>query len=150
MLLRRQAILALATAGVLAACGTVEETLTPRLLATCFHSEAPLERTTRTSAEWQALAALHQRPLPAVDFATEMVAVHLDGGGSACVRFGVDDVQVTSERVIVGAVRHSAPGPCIAILAFPQVVVALPQRDLPVVFRIRDVSDNGGDTVRCP
>jgi hypothetical protein len=128
----------------------VEETLTFRLLPTCFQREQSLEQTARTAAEWQALASLHRGPLPPVSFDSDMVALRLDGGGSACVRFSVDDVQVTESRVIVNAVRHSSPDPCILILAYPQLVLAFPQRDLPVSFRIRDVTDNAGDTARCP
>jgi hypothetical protein len=128
----------------------VEERLSFRLVAACFQRDQSLERTFRTNAEWQSMADVHRGPLPQVDFGTTMVAAHLDGAGSACVRFSVDEVQLTRSRVIVAAVRHVSPDPCIAIVAYPQLVLTFEQRDEPVSFRIRDVRDNGGDTARCP
>jgi hypothetical protein len=154
LLLTRKTVLALAAACAVAfavACAEpVEETLAHQLLPACFQREQSLERTFRTDTEWQSMANIHRGPLPPVDFGTTMVAAHLDGGGSACVRFSVDSVQVTSSRVLVNAARHTSPDPCIALLAYPQLVLSFAQQDLPVSFRIRDVRDNGGDTARCP
>jgi hypothetical protein len=141
---------AMACAALLSCAEPVEEALAFRLLPTCFQREQSLEQTVRTAAEWQALAGLHRGALPPVGFDSDMVALRLDGGGSACVRFSVDSVEVTESRVLVNAVRHTSPDPCILILAYPQLVLSFPQRDLPVNFRIRDVVDNGGDTARCP
>jgi len=89
-------------------------------------------------------------PPPAVDFAQKMVVARFDGGGSACVGFTIEAVEVDGDAVTVQATRHTSPGPCILILAYPQVVLEVPRRDLPVAFRIRDVqSDPPAETRPC-
>jgi hypothetical protein len=151
VLLRRPAWGAALLALALGACDEpVEDTLAFRLLPTCFQREQSLEATFRSDAEWRSVADLHRGPLPAVDFGTSMVAARLDGAGSACVRFSVDSVQRTASRVLVNAARHTSPDPCVAVVAYPQLVLTVERLDLPVNFRIRDVRDNAGDTARCP
>jgi hypothetical protein len=114
-------------------------------LAVCFRVEEPAEKVFRTAGEWEAFhRASALRPsdgAPPVDFAQKMVVGHFDGSGSACVGFTVERVEVGKEAVTVRATRHASPNPCILVVAYPQLVLELPRRDLPVKFRIVDARD---------
>jgi hypothetical protein len=145
---------ALAALALLAGCSSGAETLSFAPIAACFKVEQPMEKVFRSADEWQDFhrgAALRPAdPVPAVDFAQKMVVARFDGGGSACVGFAIESVEVDGDGVTVQAARHTSPNPCILILAYPQVVLEVPRRDLPVRFRIRDVqSDPPAETRPC-
>ena len=97
----------------------------------------------RTAEEWAAFVRRYggTASVPTFDFATTMVAAHFDGTGSACVGFTVEAVEVGDDAVVVQATRHVSPDSCIAVVAYPQLVIAVDRRDLPVRFRIREVTD---------
>jgi hypothetical protein len=127
---------------LLAGCGEGGDPLTHSVLSVCLRVEQPSERVFRTAEEWRAFTTPVARgPVPSPDFGQVMVAAHFDGTGSACVGYTVESVEATEDEVIVQATRHSSPDPCIAILAYPQLVLSLERRDLPVRFRIRDSVD---------
>ncbi|HUG54846.1 MAG TPA: hypothetical protein VMR21_14650 [Vicinamibacteria bacterium] len=127
---------------LLAGCEGGAETLTHSVLSVCLRVEQPTERVFRTAEEWRAFAdPVARGPVPAPDFGQVMVAAHFDGTGSACVGFTVESVEESGGEVVVEATRHTSPDPCIAVLAYPQLVLTIERRDLPVRFRIRDVMD---------
>jgi hypothetical protein len=146
--------LALGSLALLAGCSAGVETLTFGRIAVCFRVEQPMEKVFRTIQEWEDFhrsAALRPSdPVPVVDFAQNMVVARFDGGGSSCVGFTIESVEVDGDAVTVQATRHSSTKPCILILAYPQVVLEVPRRDLPVRFRIRDVqSDPPAESRSC-
>lgn len=130
-------------AALLAGCPADGEVLPFKPVGGCFKVEQPAEKVFRTAEEWEEFhrnAAL--RPpdgAPAVDFAQKMIVAHFDGSGSACVGFTVESVAVGRGALTVQATRNTSPNPCIAVVAYPQVVLEVPRRDLPVRFRIRDI-----------
>jgi Fe-S cluster biogenesis protein NfuA len=138
----RARLLTAALAFVVAACDATEA-LRYAPVAVCLRVEQPSEQVFRTAEEWAAFVRRHggAASVPSFDFGTTMVAAHFDGTGSACVGFTVESVEATDDEIVVQATRHTSPDPCIAVLAYPQLVIAVDRRDLPVRFRIRDVSD---------
>jgi hypothetical protein len=109
----------------------------------CFKVERPTEKAFRTAEEWEAFnraAALRLADgAPPIDFEQKMVVAHFDGSGSACVGFTVEKVEIGDNAVTVRATRSTSPHPCIAVVAYPQVVLEVPRKNLPVRFRIRNV-----------
>ena len=107
----------------------------------CVQVPERLEQVFRTESEW--LSFLSRRDTegsrPAVDFGQRMIAAHFEGEGSACTGYTVDNVVERLDEVRVQATRHLFTGPCIAVIAYPQVIVSIENRDLPVRFQIRDV-----------
>jgi hypothetical protein len=133
--------LALGLAAGLAGCRSADfERLAFEVVPVCVRTEEAGERVFRTEAEWTTfLAAHHATAPPGIDFGQRMVVSRFDGGGSACTSWTVEDALVTDGVVVVQATRHLFEGPCIAVLAFPQVTVSVERRDLPVQFRVREV-----------
>jgi hypothetical protein len=146
--------LAFGSLALLAGCSAGVETLTFARIAACFRVEQPMEKVFRSAQEWEDFhrsAALRPADsVPAVDFAQKMVVARFDGGGSACVGFTVESADVDDDVVVVRATRNTSPSPCIAILAYPQVLLEVPRRDLPVRFLIRDLrSDPPAESRSC-
>lgn len=141
MVIRRR-VLSAVLALVVAACDGVEA-VRYAPVAVCLRVEQPSEQVFRTAEEWAAFIRRYgaAASVPSFDFGTTMVAAHFDGTGSACVGFTVESVEAGDDEVVVQATRHVSPDPCIAVIAYPQLVIAVDRRDLPVRFRIRDVSD---------
>lgn len=111
------------------------------ILRTCLRVPQPTERVFTTAEEWEEFLGRYagaEAP-PAVDFGRFVLAARFDGTGSACMVFTVEGVGVKDGQVVVRATRNLSPDPCTAVLAFPQVVVTVARRDLPVVFRIGEV-----------
>jgi hypothetical protein len=135
------------------ACANSGALLAHSVLAVCLRVEQPTERVFRTAEEWRAFADSHgarPSPLPTPDFGQTMIAAHFDGTGSACVGFTVESVEEREDEVVVNATRHASPDPCIAVLAYPQLLLSIERRDRPVEFRIRDVTDRTpGDAPPC-
>jgi len=135
---------AAASLALLPGCaGTAGESLDFSVLETCIQVREPSVEVFRTAEAWQ---EFHRETgsgqPPAVDFSRFLVAARFEGTGSACVGFTVEDVVGDEDRVVIQATRHESPGPCIAVLAFPQLVVAVPARDLPVEFDLRNRRDD--------
>jgi hypothetical protein len=134
--------LAVALGSALLACSETGAALTYSVLSTCIRVEQPTERVFRTAEEWRAFAEPRAaRPVPVPDFGQVMIAAHFDGTGSACVGFTVESVEERADEVVVNATRHTSADPCIAVIAYPQLVLSIERRDLPVRFRVRDVTD---------
>jgi hypothetical protein len=112
------------------------------ILEACLHVTTPQEQVFRNAEEWRRFYADHTdgAEAPAVDFGRSVVAAHFDGTGSACVGFTVETVEVRGGRVTITATRHTSQDPCIAVVAYPQVLVVVERRDIPVAFQIRDVA----------
>jgi len=106
------------------------------VVTACARDQEAGDRVFRSQEEWDAVFRRGTDVRP--PFATHMVASHFDGGGSSCVAFTVEDVLVVQDELRVYATRHVYDGPCILILAFPQVHVQVPQRDLPLRYEIRE------------
>jgi hypothetical protein len=126
------------------ACTAAEDgPLTVTVLPACLKLETPHEAVFRTAEEWTRFLAAHAGGDGggAVDFSRSMVAAHFDGTGAACVGFTVESVSASDGMIVVRATRHSSPNPCIAVVAYPQLVLVLPRRDDAVVFRIADARD---------
>jgi hypothetical protein len=124
--------------------GNVGERLGFSVVSACFKVEQAQETVFRSAQEWQAFVQSHgglPGP-PAPDFSRGMVAAHFDGGGSACTGFTVEEARLAEGRLVISATRHTSPGPCVAVLAYPQVLVLLPVQNAPVVFRIGDARDD--------
>ena len=122
------------------------------LLATCLRVDQAQERTFRTAEEWSRFVASYPggNAGAPVDFSRSMVAARFDGAGSACVGFTVDGASIADGVTVVRATRHTSPDPCIAVLAYPQLVLAVPRADGPVAFRIADARDTPpGQTPAC-
>ena len=133
------------------ACGGDPE-LGFEVVNACVAVEQPGEQVFRTEAEWETFLQAHGAPtVPAVDFTQRMVASRFDGGGSACTRLTVENVLETDGAVTVEATRHLFDGPCILLLAYPQVSVSIEQRDVPVQWRIAEVTSTQQPSGRsCP
>jgi hypothetical protein len=107
----------------------------------CAPVEQAGEHVFRTEAEWETFLLSHGAlRVPPVNFSQRMVASRFDGGGSACTRLTVENVLETDGKVTIEATRHLYDGPCILLLAFPQVSVSVDQRALPVEWRITSVT----------
>jgi hypothetical protein len=111
------------------------------VLEACLEVEAAQDQVFRNAEDWQRFYADHaeEGTAPAVDFGRSVLAAHFDGGGSACVGFTLDRVETNDGTVTIDATRHTSSGPCIDVVAYPQMLVVVERRDTPVVFRIRDV-----------
>jgi hypothetical protein len=110
-------------------------------LPVCVATDEAGERVFRSAGQWQDFlrsGRVSGQPVQP-DFARVTVATRLDGPGSACIRYTVDDVIASGSRVVVQATRHVFDGPCIAVIAYPQFSVAFDARDLPVSFHVREV-----------
>lgn len=120
------------------------------VLPACLKVEQPQERVFRTPAEWASFQAAHPGSDGggAVDFSQSMVAARFDGTGSACTGFTVESASASDGMTVVRATRHTSPNPCIAIVAYPQLVLVLPRRDDAVAFRIADSRDNAAVQIR--
>src|SRR5262245_44439539 len=104
-----------------AACGGDPE-LGFELVGACVAEENPGEEVFRMEAHWDRFLRAHgAATVPPVDFSQRMVASRFDGGGSACTRLTVENVLETDGAVTVEATRHLYDGPCILLLAYPQV-----------------------------
>jgi hypothetical protein len=123
-------------------CSASDESLDFSLLETCVQLRQPATEVFRSVQAWQDFyrSSGAGQP-PAVDFSRFMVAARFEGTGSACVGFTVEEVVADENGVAIHATRHESPGPCIAVLAFPQLVLAVEARDLPVEFDVRSVRD---------
>lgn len=136
--------IALAAALALSGCEGDGATVAHSVMAVCLRVEQPTEQVFRTAEAWQSFADGHSarpRPLPMPDFGQMMIAAHFDGAGSACVGFTVESVAGRGDEIVVMATRHTSPDICVAVIAYPQLVLSLERRDLPVRFRIRDTGD---------
>jgi hypothetical protein len=120
------------------------------MLPACLKVEQPQERVYRTAEEWASFQAAHPGGDGggAVDFSRSMVAARFDGTGSACVGFTVESVSASDGMIVVRATRHTSPNPCIAVVAYPQLVLVLPRRDDAVAFRIADSRDDSAVQIR--
>jgi hypothetical protein len=119
------------------------------MLNACLKVEQPQERVFRTAEEWASFRAAHPGDNGgAVDFSQSMVAARFDGTGSACVGFTVESVSASDGTIVVRATRHTSPNPCIAVVAYPQLVLVLPRRDDAVSFRMADSRDNAAVQIR--
>jgi hypothetical protein len=123
-------------------CSESDESLDFSVLETCVQLRQPATEVFRSAQAWQDFyrSSGAGQP-PAVDFSRFLVAARFEGTGSACVGFTVEEVVADENGVVVHATRHESPGPCIAVLAFPQLVVAVEVRDLPVEFDVSSVRD---------
>jgi hypothetical protein len=143
-MLRPKPALAMLVAPALVCCGSVagpEDTLSFTLVRTCLTYGEQVARVFRSAAEWQDAHRRHGRePAPPVDFSRSMVAAWFDRPGSACTSFSAQGVSLESGEIVVDATRHNWTGPCILVLAHPQLVLAIDKRDAPVRFRLRDLS----------
>jgi hypothetical protein len=134
-----------------AGCGSDDE-LGFQVVDACAPVEQASEQVFRTEAEWETFLLSHGAiRVPDVDFTQRMVASRFDGGGSACTRLTVENVLETEGRVTIEATRHLYDGPCVLLLAFPQVSVSVEQRDLPVEWQITSVTTSNQPQGRsCP
>ena len=139
-------VLGLAALGF--ACGAEDGPLDFTVLPACLKVEQPQERVFRTAEEWTSFQAAHSGGDGAVDFSRSIVAARFDGTGSACIGFTVERVSASDGMIVVRATRHASPNPCIAVVAYPQLVLVLPRRDDAVVFRIADARDDGAVQIR--
>jgi hypothetical protein len=131
-------VLALA---LLAGCaGGDGEPLEFSLVETCVPVRAATEQVFASQDAWRAFYTGNggKGSPPAVDFSRFLLAARFDGPGSACVGFGVERVELGGDRIDVHATRFAPNVPCIAILAYPQVAVAIEARERPVRWVIRD------------
>lgn len=93
----------------------------------------------KDAAAWARLWNEHapDRPLPAVDFATDMVVgVFMGTGASSCYTTAIDGVARAADRIIVHELR-SVPGPDIACamhVTAPAHLVVIRRSDAPVEF----------------
>lgn len=137
-------LLAAAAAAGLSGCSGTGDPIRAEVLNTCLRVPAFREQVFRSDAEYRSFAL--QYPIgtthqdPALDYGSRMLVAHFDGQGSACSGFSVTRVDADDEAVTVHAVRHVSPNPCIAVIAYPQLALAVEARDLPVVWRIRELS----------
>jgi hypothetical protein len=113
-------------------------------VAACVRVSEPTEQVFRSADELRAFFARRgaSGSEPSVDFATRMVAARFDGTGSACTGFVVDKAELRDGTVVLSLTRQVSPNPCIAVVAHPQILVAIERRDAPVEFRIRQVSED--------
>ena len=148
MRLRTATAAAALTLPLLACGGDDQGPLASSVVSTCLQYPQTTERVFRSDAEWQAVHRENNRTAPAVDFAQSIVAGHFDGGGSACTTFSVEDVSLRDGTIVVAATRHLSTLPCIAIVAYPQLVLQLPRGDQPVRFDIREVRGESAGSVR--
>jgi hypothetical protein len=132
----------------LAACAEDGAPVRHSVLETCVRVPGATERVFRTAAEWSAFLAANRGTSPAVDFAASMVAAHFDGEGSACVGYTVESVEEVDGEIVVRATRHESPDPCIAVIAYPQLVITLDQRPEKVRFEITRVQDRASTSTR--
>jgi hypothetical protein len=136
----RTAVL-LSTMAGLAACGDAGDRVDASVLDACVRVQTPTERTFRTSGEWEAFLAANHGTASAVDFRTSMVAARLDGPGSACAGYTVQSVEEKDGEIVVRATRHENPDPCIAVIAYPGLVLVLPSGPANVRFEIAQARD---------
>jgi hypothetical protein len=132
----------------LAACGETGSPVRHSILEACVRVPTASERVFRTAEEWNTFLAANRGTSPAVDFSTSMVAAHFDGEGSACVGYTVESVEEREGEIVVRATRHESPDPCIAVVAYPQVVIALETRAENVRFEITRVQDRATTSTR--
>ena len=95
----------------------------------------------RDEAAWRAFWAGHDaaEPVPAVDFATEMVAAVVLQRNTGGWRVRLVDAREDGGRVVVGY-AVTGPGPddvVIQVLTQPWAFAALPRREGPVAFEAR-------------
>ena len=113
----------------------------------CFRVREPGERVFTTAQDWAAFHALYgSGALPSVDFNRSVVVARFDGAGSACTAFTVEGVAQRDGRVEVSMTRHVSPGPCILVIAYPQIVLEIERRDAPVSFSIAEARDTRAAT----
>ena len=136
----RTAVLLVALAA-LAGCDNSGSAVSADVLEACVRTRTATERVFRTAGEWEAFLAANDGSAPAVDFPASMVAVHLEGPGSACVGYSVDSVEEAGREIVVRATRHESPGACIAVVAYPGLVVSLRTGPESVRFEIGRVRD---------
>jgi hypothetical protein len=112
------------------------------VLDACLRVPTPQEQLFRNAEDWRQFYAEHTDggTAPAVDFGRSVLAARFDGAGSACVGFTVESVEQKDGRVTIKATRHTSTGPCIDVVAYPQLIVVVERRDRPVTFEIRDVT----------
>ena len=125
------------------ACGADDGPLGFTVLPACLTVEQPQEHVFRSAEEWTRFQAAHAGSSSAgpVDFTQSMVAARFDGAGSACTAFTAESVSASDGMMVVRATRHVSPNPCIAVVAYPQLVLVLPRRDDAVAFRIVETRD---------
>jgi hypothetical protein len=138
---------------LLASCGEGEGQISHRVVPTCVRVPEATERVFGSAEEWRRFVEEHGGRVSdggPVDFGRFVLAARFDGYGSACTSFTVESVAAEGGRVTIRATRHLSPDPCIAVLAYPQLAVALDRRNLPVVFRIAESVDRvRGETRPC-
>jgi hypothetical protein len=135
--------LAIALALLSPACGEGGDGPVPAtVLTACLRVEEPQEQVFRNAEDWQRFYSEHSEggSAPTVDFGRASLAAHFDGTGSACASITLDTVAARDGSVTIDATRRTSPGPCIDVVAYPQLLVVVERRDVPVVFRIRDVT----------
>lgn len=139
----------LITLGALAGCASDSGTPVPySVVDACVRVPTPTERVFRTAAEWSAFLAANRGTSPAVDFTASMVAGHFDGEGSACVGYTVESVEETDGEIVARVTRHESPDPCIAVIAYPQLVITVESRPENVRFEITRVRDRATPQTR--
>ena len=123
------------------------------IVPSCVRVKQATERVFQTAEEWQTFVQENGGMVSdgsLVDFSRFVLAARFDGPGPACTGFTVEDVLVRDGRVEIRATRHTWPGACVLVLAYPQLVVAIERRGMPVVFRIADARDEvPSQTRRC-
>lgn len=122
--------------------GVPFEVFSPPLLQTAI--DRPRTVVARDAEAWSRLWAEHtgaglpDRPMPAVDFAKNMVIGVYFGAGGACESYSIDSVKKKDgpSRLEV-TWRHTPPPPnmaCIAVVVNHGVLITVPQSALPVEF----------------
>jgi hypothetical protein len=132
----------------LAACGETGSPVRHSIVEACVRVPTASERVFRSAAEWSAFLTANRGTSAPVDFSTSMVAAHFDGEGSACVGYTVESVEEREGEIVVRATRHESPDPCIAVIAYPQLVITLDQRPENVRFEITRVQDRASTSTR--
>lgn len=153
----RRAVIPVALAGLVGlplGCVPGDAGVSFSIVPSCVGVQQATERVFQTAEEWQTFVQENGGMVSdgsPVDFNRFVLAARFDGPGSACTGFTVEDVLVRDGRIEISATRHTWPHACILLLAYPQVVVAVERRGMPVVFRIADARDEvPSQTRRCP
>lgn len=150
--LTRRALLALLPGATLLAACEADGRLSYSVLQTCLRVTERGDHLFRTADEWNAFKARYRGAATdgaEVDFTRQVIVAHFDGPGSACTGFTVEAVEAKEGALEVAATRLLSPDPCIAVLAYPQVVLAVERRELAPRFRIRDASGTLTGLVSC-
>jgi hypothetical protein len=140
---RAGALAFLALAVLTSGCAeSVDGGVSSSVLNACLKVPTAQDQVFRSAEDWQAFYAEHTEggTAPAVDFGRSVLAAHFDGEGSACAGFTLDKVESRDGKVTIDATRHTSQDPCIDVVAYPQLLVVVERRDIPFVFRIRDVA----------